>query len=134
MKTMWLTSFCAALVIGGFGCATTPPATRDAQAPITLRAEVKGRGQAGVLIVTVATGEQGHSAQIDLSLPDGVRLVAGTLKTEADFEKDKPREFRYLLKADKPGVYTFNIKVMAGEESYRFGKSVSVAWIAQDTG
>jgi hypothetical protein len=132
MKEMWLSAFCAALVMSGFGCADQDVAAPDVQAPISVRAEVRGKGQAGVIIVTVRTEESGPSAQIDLTLPEGVRLVAGKAKTEAEFEKDKPREFRYAVKADKAGVYMFSVRVMAGEESYRFGKSVSVAWIAQE--
>lgn len=118
--------------MSGFGCAANDVAEPDVQAPIKVHAEVRGQAQSGVLIVTVRTDESGPSAQIDLTLPEGVRLVAGKTRTEAEFEKNKPREFRYAVKADKPGVYMFNVKVMAGEESYRFGKSVSVAWIAQD--
>jgi len=132
MDKMWLSAFCAALVMSGFGCIAKDVTTPDVHAPINVDAEVKGKAQAGVLIVTVRTDESGPSAQIDLTLPKGVRLVAGKMRTESEFERNKPREFRYAVKADKPGIYTFNIRVMAGEESYRFGKSISVAWIAQE--
>lgn len=132
MKTMWLSAFCAVLVMSGFGCVAKDVVAPDVQAPISVQAEIKGKAQSGVLIVTVKTDENGPTAQIDLTLPEGVRLVAGKMRAEADFEKGKPREFRYALKADKPGIYMFNVRVMAGEESYRFGKSVGVAWIAQE--
>lgn len=100
-------------------------------APISVDAEVRGKGQTGLLVVRVITEEQGPSAQIDLTLPDGVRLVSGSIRTEAAFKPGEPRIFRYGLKADKPGAYVLNVKVMAGSEDYRFGKNFSVAWIAQ---
>ncbi len=101
------------------------------EAPISVDAEVRGRGQTGLMVVRVRTEEQGPSAQIDLTLPAGVRLVSGAIRTEAEFKPGEPRIFRYGLKADKPGAYVINVKVMAGTEDFRFGKNFTVAWIAQ---
>ena len=127
---MWLSAFCATLVISGFGC------ERDQQplapdSPISVYGYVQGRGQAGMLIVQVTAQAEAPHALVELALPDGVRVVGVQPTADADVEVNIPQYFRFPLKADRPGTYIIGIKVMAGEDSYRFGKSNSVAWIAQ---
>ena len=127
---MWLTAFCSILIACGLGCAQRQPKSAP-EAPISIDASIEGRGQAGILVVSVVTSAEGENGQIELTLPDGVRLVAGHSKTEAKFEVGRAKTFRYGLKASRPGAYVINVKVIAGEENYRFGKSMSVAWVAQ---
>lgn len=129
LRTMWLSAFCATLVLSGFGCGPQHPAEPDA--PIAVIGEVHGNGQAGVLVVQVTAQAEAPHALVELALPDGVRLVGVPPKSEADVRANTPHYFRFPLKADKPGAYVIGIKVMAGQGSYRFGKSISVAWIAQ---
>ena len=127
---MWLTVFCTILVACGLGCAQRQPEPAP-DAPISIEATIEGNGQAGILVVTVLIGAEGKHGKVDLTLPDGVRLVAGNRETDSDFEVGRAKTFRYGLKAARPGTYVINVKVVAGEEYYRFGKNVTLAWIAQ---
>jgi hypothetical protein len=127
---MWIAAFCAALVACGLGCSQQPlPGSPDA--PISIAASIEGRGQAGVLIVTVSTQVESRNVLLELSLPAGVRIVAGNTRTTTSLKEKRPATFRYGLKADSPGVYVINLKVTAGDESYRFGRTVTVSWLAQ---
>ena len=127
-RTMWLSAFCALIAFAGFAC---EPEQGEPQAPITVRASIHGSGQSGILVVAVTTQAEGPHALVELSLPKGVRLVGKEGKAEADLEPGKTVHFRFPIKTDKPGAYVIGVKVMAGDESYRFGKSISVAWVAQ---
>jgi hypothetical protein len=122
---MWLTAFCATLALAGFGCESKPAAP---SAPITVHAEVHGRGQAGVLVVEVVTQADGPHALVELSLPEGVS--AGKTTAEADLEAGKGKFFRFPIRAAKPGAYVIGVKAMAGATEFRFGRSISVAWVA----
>ena len=127
LRTMWLSAFCAVLAFAGFGCEQAPQAP---DAPIAVTASVHGDGQAGILVVSVTAQTEAPHAQVELNAPAGVRVVGGS-KAEAEVLPGQTKQFRFPVKADKPGAYVIGIKVMAGEDSYRFGKSITVAWVAQ---
>jgi hypothetical protein len=84
-----------------------------------------------MLVVQVIASEEAPHTQVELALPEGVTLGGAGRVAEADIRPGKPYQFRFPLRAKEPGAYIIGVKAMAGSESYRFGKSVSVAWIAQ---
>ena len=129
VRIMWLSAFCATLIFAGFGC--QPREGAEPEAPLSVYGNVHGSGQSGILVVQVVAQADAPHALVELALPDGVAVVGVPGKAEADVTTGSPHYFRFPLKASKPGAYIIGIKVMGGEESYRFGKSISVAWIAQ---
>jgi hypothetical protein len=84
-----------------------------------------------MLVVIARVQADAPHAKVELTLPEGVSAVGSPTTAEADLTPGRAHHFRFPLKAAHPGAYVIGVKAMAGEESYRFGKSISVAWIAQ---
>jgi|SRR5688572_99458 len=125
---MWLSTFCAILMLCGFACVEEP---QEPKAPLSLAATVHGKGQTAILVVTASVQAEAPHAKIELTLPAGVSVVGVPATAEADLTSGQAYHFRFPIKAVSAGAYVIGVKAMAGEDSYRFGKSISVAWIAQ---
>lgn len=125
---MWLSTFCAILMLCGFGCADEP---QEPDAPLALTAAVHGKGQAAILVVRAVAQAEAPHTKVELTLPEGVSVVGVPSIAEADLTPGKAHQFRFPIKAVRPGAYIIGVKALAGADYYRFGKSISVAWIAQ---